>query len=159
MKTILQIAREIGVSKQAVFYRIKKPPLSNELKNLISKEKGVLMVSFDGETLIKREFKAETVKIFDDKKASNENANFDGELIHILKENLSILQEQLKFKDKQIEELTETIKIQAESINATHKNELAETIIDGHKTVSELSDTNNKFWKILNSFRKNRGQR
>jgi uncharacterized protein YegL len=37
---------------------------------------------------------------------------------------------QLEIKDKQIEELTATIKILSESINAAHHNELAETIID-----------------------------
>jgi len=49
MKTIKQIANEVGVSKQAIFYRIRKEPLSNKLDGLISKENGVLMISLDGE--------------------------------------------------------------------------------------------------------------
>jgi hypothetical protein len=126
------------VSKQAIFYRIKKPPLSNALQSLTTKENGVLMVHNDGITLIKEAFKCETVKQFGDKKPSKENTSFDGELIKILQENILVLQQQLETKDKQmetkdrqIEELTATIRIQAESINADRKNELVETIIDG----------------------------
>jgi len=132
MKTIAQIAKEIGVTKQAIFYRIKKPPLSNALEPFISKGDKALQVSLDGEILIKRAFDGETVKILDDKEPSKppkENTFFDGGLIEILQENISVLQKQLEVKDKQIEELTATIKIQAQSINAAHHNELAETII------------------------------
>jgi hypothetical protein len=154
MKTILQIATEIGVTKQAVFYRIKRPPLSNALQSLTTKENGILMVSFDGETLIKSAFHIETVKSFVVKEPSKENTFFDGEIIKLLQDNISILQEQLKIKDKQIEELTATVRIQAESINAAHHNELAETIIDG-KANASLSDDGTKkkrrpvwqFWK------------
>ena len=56
MKTIKQIADDIGVTKQAVFYQIKKPPLSNTLQPFISKVDGVLTVAFDGEKLIKQAF-------------------------------------------------------------------------------------------------------
>jgi hypothetical protein len=154
MKTILQIATEIGVTKQAIFYRIKRPPLSNALQSLTTKENGILMVSFDGETLIKSAFHVETVKSFVAKEPSKENTFFDGEIIKLLQDNILILQEQLKIKDKQIEELTATVRIQAESINAAHHNELAETIIDGKSNVALLENNTKKkrrpvwqFWK------------
>lgn len=141
MKTIKQIADEIGVTKQAVFYRIKRPPLSNTLQSFISKLDGVLMVSFDGEILIKQAFDTETVKHFGDKEPSKENGNFDssfdGEIIKLLQENIKVLQEQLKVKDLQIAELTATVHMQAESINIDRKNELAHTLIDGQKELSE----------------------
>jgi len=38
MKTIRELAEEIGVTKQAIFYHMNKPPLSNELQGLASKE-------------------------------------------------------------------------------------------------------------------------
>jgi len=133
MKTIKQIADEIGVTKQAIFYRIKRPPLSNTLQSFISNFDGVLMVDFDGETLIKQAFSISTVKVFDDKEPSNKTLSFDGEIIKFLQENINVLQNQLEVKDKQIEELTATIKTQADSINADRKNELAETLIDGQK--------------------------
>lgn len=142
MKTVKQIADEIGVTKQAVFYRIKRPPLSNALQSLSSKENGVLMVSFDGEMLIKQAFSDDTVKAFADKEPSKENTSFDGDVLHLLRENIVVLQEQLAVKDrqlqekdKQLEELTSIIREQAESINADRKNELAGTLIDGQQKI------------------------
>lgn len=172
MKTIKQIADEIGVSKQAIFYRIKKPPLSNTLRSLTSKENGVLMVSFDGERLIKQAFNIETVKTFDDKEPSKENSLFDSvyttenEIIKILQSNIDVfkqtivlLENQLKIKDKQIEELTATIKTQAESINADRKNELASTIITGQKMLDDNLEQDPKTASdkksLFNFFRKN----
>jgi len=142
MKTIKQIADEIGVTKQAVFYRIKRPPLSNALQSLTEKLDGVLMVSFDGETLIKQAFSADTVKSFGDKEPSKENTSFDGNMLLLLRENIVVLQEQLAVKDrqiqekdKQLDELTTIIREQAESINADRKNELAGTLIEGHQKI------------------------
>ena len=56
MKTVRQIAEEIGVSKQAVFKKIKREPLSTGLRGLTSTVDGRLMVSVDGENLIKSAF-------------------------------------------------------------------------------------------------------
>ena len=44
IKTIREIADEIGVSKQAVFKKINRPPLSTELTGLTSTVDGRLMV-------------------------------------------------------------------------------------------------------------------
>ena len=52
MKTIRQIADEIGVSKQAVFKKIKREPLSTSLQGLTATVDGRLMVEVDGEKLI-----------------------------------------------------------------------------------------------------------
>lgn len=56
IKTIREIADEIGVSKQAVFKKINRQPLSTELMGLTATVGGRLMVSVDGERLIKRAF-------------------------------------------------------------------------------------------------------
>lgn len=56
IKTIREIADEIGVSKQAVFKKINRQPLSTELMGLMATVGGRLMVSVDGERLIKRAF-------------------------------------------------------------------------------------------------------
>ena len=56
MKTIRQIADEIGVSKQAVFKKIKHEPLSTSLQGLTATVDGRLMVEVDGEKLIKQAF-------------------------------------------------------------------------------------------------------
>ena len=140
MKTIKQIADEIGVSKQAVFYRIKKPPLSNALQSLTAKIDGVLMVYFDGEILIKQAFSENTAKAFGVKEPSKENESFDGEIIRLLQDNIVVLQEQLEVKDRQIAELTATVRSQAESINADRHNELAGTIIDGKRQLTNSGE-------------------
>jgi predicted DNA-binding protein YlxM (UPF0122 family) len=110
VKTIKQIADELGVSKQAVFYRIKKPPLSNALQSLTTKIDGVLMVELDGEVLIKRIFSEKTVKAFVVKEPSKENSVFDGEIVQLLKDNIALLQEQLKVKDEQLAAAQEALK-------------------------------------------------
>jgi len=146
MKTIRQIADEIGVSKQAVFYRIKRPPLSNALQSLMTKDSGILMVSFDGEALIKQAFAVDDDKIFGDKEPSKENTDFDSNIIKLLQDNITILQSQFEVKDRQIEELTATVRAQAESINADRKNELAETLMDGQQKFIESETTSRKWW-------------
>ena len=55
-KTVKEIAEEIGVSKQAVFKKIKREPLSTSLQGLMTTVDGRLMVSVDGEKLIKQAF-------------------------------------------------------------------------------------------------------
>ncbi len=56
-KTIKEIAEEIGVSKQAVFKKIKQEPLSMEIGNFISTVDGKILVSDGGEKLIKQAFR------------------------------------------------------------------------------------------------------
>ena len=163
MKTIKQIANEIGVSKQAVFYRIRKPPLSNTL-HLTSNVNGVLMVDEYAEKLIKQAFfDNEINNIVKDtvKESSKENilfdGYFDGEIIRLLQENILILQEQLKIKDKQIEELTLAVRTQAESINVDMKNKLAEILVNNQKEITKQDKSDNiedkstkkawQFWK------------
>ena len=55
-KTIKEIAEEIGVSKQAIFKKMKREPLSTSLQGFTSTVDGRLTVSVDGEKLIKQAF-------------------------------------------------------------------------------------------------------
>lgn len=73
-------------------------------------------------------------------------------LIDMLKNEFDTKNKQLEAKDKQIEELTATIRMQAESINVAHRNELAETIIDGNKLI-EGGKTTKKARNIRNIFK------
>jgi predicted transcriptional regulator len=56
MKTVAQIAREIGVSKQAVHNKIKNEPLKSKLQGLTQTIDNALQIEVDGETLIKSAF-------------------------------------------------------------------------------------------------------
>jgi len=124
MKTILQIAKEIGVSKQAVYKRF-KGKLYTEIFPYIHTKDGTTYILEQGEDIIKIDF-------------SRDNNPFYGTYTEPHTEHkqdtltdtlILMLQKELERKNKQIEELTEIVKTQAASINAAHHNELAETII------------------------------
>lgn len=112
MKTIREIADEIGVSKQAVFKKIKREPLSTSLQGLTSTVDGRLMVSVDGEKLIKQAFSAGTPSTnhqpVDGMVDSQVDGPVDG-LIAVLQATIDTLQGQLEVKDRQIEQQAQTI--------------------------------------------------
>jgi len=119
MKTIKQIADEIGVSKQAVFYRIKRPPLTETLQPFISQDDGVLMVTLDGEALIKQAFNfGEKEHVLNDKEPvfhSKEPENpikdtITETLVDMLKLELEAKNRQIETKDVQIGEQQAIIK-------------------------------------------------
>lgn len=113
MKTIRQIAEELGVSKQAVFKKMKREPLSTGLRGLTSTVDGRLMVSVDGENLIKSAFlplEPSTdrqpvdglVDSLVDAPSTMVDGSVDG-LIDVLQSTIDTLQGQLEVKDKQLE--------------------------------------------------------
>jgi len=151
MKTIKQIADEIGISKQAVYKRF-KGKLYAEVYPYIHTKNNVIYILEYGENIIKADFSAystisEGAHTEHIRSASMDNtvytleqsesvvkANFlDDSTIskgahteHIRSAPINthtdtliqILQKELEAKNKQIEELTATIKIQAESIGS-----------------------------------------
>jgi len=109
MKTIKKIADEIGVSKQAVFYRMDRAPLVQALEGLVTRGGSSLMVSVDGEKLIKQAFGV--------KKASKL-----GEITEILRGTTNALIAQLERKDRQIAGLIDTIKLLSKSTKTAQKS-------------------------------------
>ena len=122
MKTIRQIADEIGVSKQAVFKKIKREPLSTSLQGLTATVDGRLMVEVDGEKLIKQAFSEITPSTTDNQltgavdglvegastQHAEKTAEVDG-VISVLQATIDALQGQLEVKDRQIEQQAQTI--------------------------------------------------
>lgn len=126
MKTIRQIADEIGVSKQAVFKKIKREPLSTSLQGLTATVDGKLMVEVDGEKLIKQAFSEIAPSTTDNQltgavdglvdglvdgastKNAEKTAEVDG-VISVLQATIDTLQGQLEVKDRQIEQQFQTI--------------------------------------------------
>ena len=107
MKTIRQIADEIGVSKQAVYKRF-KGKLHTVCAPYAHTEQGVLYIEEQGETLIKQDFLQKECSIGAHTERSNgavleqsENAG----VVAVLQTTIDTLQGQLAIKDKQIEEL------------------------------------------------------
>lgn len=101
MKTIRQIADEIGVSKQAVFKKIKREPLSTSLQGFTATVDGRLMVSVDGEKLIKQAFSGGEVSTTDNQlpptESDEKTVEVDGQnaLYEILKMELQAKNEQI----------------------------------------------------------------
>ena len=133
MKTIRQIAEEIGVTKQAVFYRIKKPPLSNALQPFTSKLDGVLMVSLDGENLIKQAFTHREDVRESQSITDNQSKQVDA-LISMLQIELEAKNEQLAAKDEQIDKLTAALEHTTASLHAAqalHAGTMQKQLTDG----------------------------
>ena len=117
-KTVKEIAAEIGVSKQAVFKKMKREPLSTGLQGLTTTVDGRLTVSVDGEKLIKQAFLGHEPSTTDNRltvevdgpstKSEEKTAAVDG-VISVLQATIDTLQGQLEVKDRQIEKLTEAL--------------------------------------------------
>jgi len=136
MKTIKQIADEIGISKTAVRKRI-TPEVKTKFAETVS---GVVFISPEGESLIKQAFQRSEPQTKFAQVSGNQFAVVSGEVssaFAALKEQLRVKDEQLAEKDRQIEQLTNTVLAQAQSINADRHNELAGTI---HKQLTDDSE-------------------
>ena len=147
MKTIRQIADEIGVSKQAVFKKIKREPLSTSLQGLTATVDGRLMVEVDGEKLIKQAFSENAPSTTDNQltgavdglvdapstKNAEKTAEVDG-VISVLQATIDTLQGQLEVKDRQIEKLTEALvaaQQTAAAAQALHAGTIQQQLLTG----------------------------
>lgn len=111
MKTIRQIADEIGVSKQTVYKRY-KGKLYTVCAPYAHTEQGVLYIEEQGETLIKQDFLQKECSIGAHTYAHTERSNGavleqseNAGVVAVLQTTIDTLQGQLAIKDKQIEEL------------------------------------------------------
>ena len=169
MKTIRQIADEIGVSKQAVFKKIKREPLSTSLQGLTATVDGRLMVEVDGEKLIKQAFSeiapSTTTNqltgavdgLVDAPSTKNEEkmAEVDG-VISVLKATIDTLQGQLEVKDRQIEQQAQTIirltdtlaaaKQTAAAAQALHAGTIQQQLLTGEAGVDQQEPEQKRGW-------------
>lgn len=111
MKTIRQIADEIGVSKQAVYKRY-KGKLHTVCSPYAHTVQGVLYLSEQAETLIKQDFLqndcsngAHTERSIGAVLEQSQEAG----VVAVLQATIDTLQGQLEVKDRQIEKLTEAL--------------------------------------------------
>ena len=153
MKTIRQIADEIGVSKQAVFKKIKREPLSTSLQGLTSTVDGRLMVSVDGEKLVKRAFVGNMPSTTDNQltgkvddlvdapstKNEEETAADDG-VISVLQATIDVLQGQLEVKDRQIEQQAQTITRLTDALAAAQQTAQAAQALHAGTIQQQLTD-------------------
>lgn len=124
MKTIKQLADDLGVSKTAVRNYM---DADFRAKYTTKDEKEVITITPEGCEVI--------AQIFEKKVESTPETSAETAILTIPRSVLTALEEQLRKKDEQIEakdrqiaDLTATIKSQAQSINADRHNELAGTM-------------------------------
>jgi len=140
MKTVKEIADELNTSVSTVYRRLSKlQKVTNE--KLIEKIGNTAYFTDSGEKLIITCLSSDNQNA---KVIISDNQNENAEIL--------FLREQIKVLNAQIDKLTETVKIQAQSINAAHHNELAETVIDGQKLLSSPVPEKVSLWNKL--FRK-----
>lgn len=133
MKTIRELAVELNVTKQAVHQRIKRHPLSNDLRQFISTIGGVVYIDEQGEMLIKQAF-AQRQSIPVHAVDVNESSIIDSKTFELLQENFRVLQAQLAEKDEQIRSLNTALLYEQETTRAAqalHSKEIQKKLIDG----------------------------
>ena len=172
LKTIKELADEIGVSKQAVWQKIKKES-SIDLRQFTSKKGNTVYVDVDGQKVIKSAFfnktstKKRQQKVFvDDNVNDSVDGNTEGnEEILFLRNLVSELQsekkelhklldqqQRLALQDKKLlEEYKEEIK-ELKSlmvpVRKDNKDPMVQKSKDIDNTKEELHTKNKKWWKL-----------
>ena len=153
MKTIRQIADEIGVSKQAVFKKIKREPLSTSLQGFTATVDGRLMVSVDGEKLIKQAFSGGEVSTTDNQlpptESDEKTVEVDGQnvLYEILKmelqaknEQIAALQAELSKERQHSREQAEKIAVLADQAQKLQLAQMSPQLMDGGGGAADLAE-------------------
>lgn len=134
-KTIKEIADELGVSKQAVVYRLNQLETTHENMNLSTKENGVIYISLVAENMIKSAFNKNNRQNFDSKIIRQEPPRKESNMA-VLNDTIRILNDQLCVKDKQLESKD----LQIEALNVRMSELLAQNSILTD-TINKQSDT------------------
>lgn len=133
MKTIKQIADEIGVSKQAVQKRLSREPLYTSTQPYIHTKQGTKYIDEQGEKLIISAFNG---KVYT-KVADNVHIDETDNHVYTL---IATLQEQLQIKDRQISDLQKSNgELTAALENTTASLQAAQALHAGtmHKQLAE----------------------
>ena len=142
MKTIRQIADEIGVSKQAVYKRY-KGKLHTVCAPYAHTEQGVLYLSEQAETLIKQDF------LKDDRSngAHTERSigavpeqSKEAGVVAVLQATIDMLQGQLAVKDRQIEELNARLAEVSSALLAAQQTAATAQALHAGTIKQQLSD-------------------
>ena len=151
MKTIRQIADEIGVSKQAVYKRF-KGKLYPVCAPYAHTEQGVLYLSEQAETLIKQDF------LNDDRSNGAHTERSIGavseqlqeaSVVAVLQATIATLQGQLAVKDRQIEKLTEALvaaQQTAAAAQALHAGTIQQQLLNDEAGVEQQEPEKKRSW-------------
>jgi predicted nuclease with TOPRIM domain len=158
MKTIAEIAEEIGVSRQAIHLKIKQEPLSSDLQNFTSSNGKVIMIDEEGESLIKSSFPKNKLS-----STSQKILDIQEKLIDTLQnENEHLRQQNQQFQDELRAEREHSRDI-AERLAKLNENQQVLLLSEQTKNkplLSEITDTEVKenkqsLWQKLFKNKKN----
>lgn len=120
LKAVSEIASDIGVSRQAVYQKLKAPTLADAVKPFTVKQHNLTLYTLQGQALIRQSFDEVVNAVNVDSKRQSTN----GKLIDTLQATIETLTKQLEVKDnqiasmqKQIDKLTETVGQMASTAN------------------------------------------
>ena len=160
MKTIRQIADEIGVSKQAVYKRY-KGKLHTVCAPYTHTEQGVLYLSEQAETLIKQDFLkddrsngAHTDTHTERSIGAVPEQSQEDSVVAVLQATIDTLQGQLEVKDRQIEKLTEALvaaQKTAAAAQALHAGTIQQQLTAGElePKLEDQSEKKGWLWRLI----------
>ena len=160
MKTIRQIADEIGVSKQAVYKRY-KGKLHTVCAPYAHTEQGVLYLSEQAETLIKQDFLkddrsngAHTDTHTERSIGAVPEQSQEDSVVAVLQATIDTLQGQLEVKDRQIEKLTEALvaaQKTAAAAQALHAGTIQQQLTAGElePKLEDQSEKKGWLWRLI----------
>ena len=147
MKTIRQIADEIGVSKTAVSKQIANLGLRSGLR----KNGNQFAIDEHQEALIKQAFSEKSqTEIENQTQTKTQTENHEvSDLVCVLQATIDTLQGQLEVKDRQIEKLTEALvaaQQTAAAAQALHAGTIQQQLITGEAGVDQQEPEQKKSW-------------
>ena len=160
MKTIRQIADEIGVSKQAVYKRY-KGKLHTVCAPYAHTEQGVLYLSEQAETIIKQDFLkddrsngAHTDTHTERSNGAVSEQSQENSVVAVLQATIDTLQGQLEVKDRQIEKLTEALvaaQKTAAAAQALHAGTIQQQLTAGElePKLEDQSEKKGWLWRLI----------
>ena len=160
MKTIRQIADEIGVSKQAVYKRY-KGKLHTVCAPYAHTEQGVLYLSEQAETIIKQDFLkddrsngAHTDTHTERSIGAVPEQSQEDSVVAVLQATIDTLQGQLEVKDRQIEKLTEALvaaQKTAAAAQALHAGSIQQQLTAGElePKLEDQSEKKGWLWRLI----------
>ena len=147
MKTIRQIADEIGVSKTAVNKQIANLGLRSGLR----KNGNQFAIDEHQEALIKQAFFEKTqTEIENQSQTKTQTENHEvGDLVCVLQATIDTLQGQLEVKDRQIAKLTEALvaaQQTAAAAQALHAGTIQQQLLTGEAGADQQEPEQKKSW-------------
>ena len=147
MKTIKQIADELGVSKTAVRKKIENLGLQSSLR----KNGNQFAIDEHQEALIKQAFSEKSqTEIENQSQTKTQTENHEvGDLVCVLQATIDTLQGQLEVKDRQIEKLTEALvaaQQTAAAAQALHAGTIQQQLLSGEAEADQQEPEQKRGW-------------